>query len=32
MQELNFPLYKFQFKNIENKLYILDEIRKKFVV
>ncbi len=32
MQELNFPLYKFQFKNIENKLYIFDEIRKKFVV
>ena len=32
MQELNFPFYKFQFKNIENKLYIFDEIRKKFVV
>ena len=31
MQELNFPLYKFQFKNIENKLYIFDIVRKKFV-
>ncbi|MDO4880858.1 MAG: type I restriction enzyme HsdR N-terminal domain-containing protein [Capnocytophaga sp.] len=32
MQELNFPLYEFRFKNDENKTYIFDEIRKKFVV
>jgi len=32
VQELNFPTYKFRFKNSENKLKIFDEIRKKFVV
>lgn len=32
MQELNFPTYQFRFKNSENKLYIFDEIRKKFIV
>ncbi|MEM9686978.1 MAG: type I restriction enzyme HsdR N-terminal domain-containing protein [Bacteroidota bacterium] len=32
MQRLNFPEYQFRFKNRENKLYIFDEIRKKFVV
>lgn len=32
MQQLNFPEYKFRFKNSENKLHIFDEIRKKFVV
>nr|WP_314803079.1 type I restriction enzyme HsdR N-terminal domain-containing protein [uncultured Capnocytophaga sp.] len=31
MQILNFPLYKFRFKNSENKLYIFDIVRKKFV-
>jgi hypothetical protein len=32
MQQLNFPSYSFRFKNSENKPYIFDEIRKKFVV
>lgn len=32
MQELNFPLYQFRLKNSENKTYIFDIIRKKFVV
>ncbi|WP_281765691.1 type I restriction enzyme HsdR N-terminal domain-containing protein [Neptunitalea lumnitzerae] len=32
MQLLNFPKYSFRFKNRENKIYIFDEIRKKFVV
>ncbi len=32
MQQLNFPAYSFRFKNSENKAYIFDEIRKKFVV
>jgi len=32
MQQLNFPTYKFRFKNSENKVAIFDEIRKKFVV
>ncbi len=32
MQKLNFPSYKFRFKNNENKTLIFDEIRKKFVV
>ena len=32
MQKLNFPTYTFRFKNSENKPYIFDEIRKKFVV
>ncbi len=32
MQQLNFPNYKFRFKNSENKIAIFDEIRKKFVI
>ena len=32
MQALNFPDYDFRFKNSENKVYIFDVIRKKFVV
>lgn len=32
MQKLNFPAYKFRFKNKENKALIFDEIRKKFIV
>ena len=32
MQPLNFPTYSFRFKNNENKVYIFDVIRKKFVV
>ena len=32
MQPLNFPPYDFRFKNSENKVYIFDVIRKKFVV
>lgn len=32
MQKLNFPDYKFRFKNSENKVAIFDEIRKKFIV
>ena len=32
MQKLDFPTYTFRFKNSENKPYIFDEIRKKFVV
>lgn len=32
MQELNFPKYTFRFKNRENKIYIFDAIRKKFMV
>ena len=32
MQKLNFPTYNFRFKNSENKLFIFDDIRKKFVV
>lgn len=32
MQKLNFPTYSFRFKNSENKPYIFDEIRKKFIV
>lgn len=32
MQALNFPTYKFRFKNSENKLQIFDVIRKKFVI
>jgi len=30
MQKLNFPDFQFRFKNSENKIYIFDEIRKKF--
>ena len=32
MQNLNFPSDTFRFKNSENKVAIIDEIRKKFVV
>jgi hypothetical protein len=32
MQVLNFPTYDFRFKNSENKVYIFDVVRKKFVV
>ena len=32
MQELNFPKYDFRFKNSENKVYIFDVIRKKFIL
>ena len=32
MGPLNFPVYQFRFKNSENKTYIFDLIRKKFVV
>lgn len=32
MQKLNFPSCDFRFKNNENKVYIFDQIRKKFVV
>ena len=32
MQQLNFPLYTFRFKNSENKVSIFDEIRKKFMI
>jgi len=31
MQELNFPKYSFRFKSSENKLYLFDPIRKKFI-
>lgn len=32
MQKLNFNNYSFRFKNSENKIYIFDEIRKKFIL
>lgn len=32
MQVLNFPSYNFRFKNSENKIYIFDVVRKKFVI
>jgi len=32
VQKLNFPEYPFRFKNSENKPFIFDAIRKKFVV
>jgi hypothetical protein len=32
MQKVNFPSYSFRFKNSENKVSILDEIRKKFII
>lgn len=32
MQKLNFPEYSFRTKNSENKHYVFDEIRKKFIV
>jgi len=31
MRDLNFPKFQFRFKNTENKWYIFDEIRKKYV-
>ncbi len=32
MQKLNFPEFKFRFKNSENKTFIFDVVRKKFVL
>ncbi|WP_438423818.1 type I restriction enzyme HsdR N-terminal domain-containing protein [Aquimarina macrocephali] len=32
MQKLNFPEYRFRFKNSENKVSIFDRIRKKFII
>ncbi|BCY29222.1 type I restriction enzyme HsdR N-terminal domain-containing protein [Flavobacterium okayamense] len=32
MQKLNFPNYSFRFKNSENKTFIFDVIRKKFLL
>ena len=32
MQPLNYPFYTFRFKNRENKIYIFDVVRKKFVL
>ncbi|WP_343486203.1 type I restriction enzyme HsdR N-terminal domain-containing protein [Allomuricauda sp. d1] len=32
MQTLNFPTYDFRFKSSENKVWIFDDIRKKYVV
>lgn len=32
MRELNFPKFQFRFKNSKNKLFIFDEIRKKYVI
>ncbi|MGY5847502.1 type I restriction enzyme HsdR N-terminal domain-containing protein [Salegentibacter sp. HM20] len=32
MLDLNFPPYRFRFKNSENKIAVFDEIRKKFVL
>ncbi len=32
MQQLNFPIYNFRFKNSENKVAIFDQIRKKFII
>ena len=32
MQKLNFPTYKVQLKNRENKPYIFDQIRKKWLL
>src|SRR5699024_4825742 len=32
MQPLNFPTYDFRFKNSENKTFVLDLLRKKFVL
>ncbi|MBA5793271.1 type I restriction enzyme HsdR N-terminal domain-containing protein [Flavobacterium sp. xlx-214] len=31
MRDLNFPKFQFRFKNSENKLFIFDDIRKKYV-
>jgi hypothetical protein len=32
VQKLNFPTYSFRLKNRENKRFIFDDIRKKFVI
>lgn len=32
MRDLNFPKFQFRFKSSENKLFIFDEIRKKYVM
>ena len=32
MQALQFPEYTFRFKSMENRLYIFDIIRKKFIL
>ena len=32
MQKLNFPQFEYRFKSTENKVYIFDVIRKKFIV
>lgn len=32
MQKLNFPQFSFRFKNNENKTFIFDSVRKKFVL
>lgn len=32
MQSLNFPAFQFRFKNSENKMFIFDDIRKKFIL
>ena len=32
MDRLNFPIFRFQFKSNENRTYILDPLRKKYVV
>ncbi len=32
VQNLNFPVYQFRFKNSENKVSVFDIIRKKFVI
>ncbi|WP_373056816.1 type I restriction enzyme HsdR N-terminal domain-containing protein [Zunongwangia sp. H14] len=32
MQALNFPHYKFRFKNSQNKTAVFDKLRKKFVI
>ncbi|MGY5850289.1 type I restriction enzyme HsdR N-terminal domain-containing protein [Salegentibacter sp. F14] len=32
MLDLNFPQYRFRFKNNQNKIAVFDELRKKFVV
>ncbi|WP_372920345.1 type I restriction enzyme HsdR N-terminal domain-containing protein [Salegentibacter sp.] len=32
MLDLNFPRYRFRFKNNQNKIAVFDELRKKFVI
>jgi hypothetical protein len=32
MSKLNFPDYEFKIKNIDNKTYIFDIVRKKFFI